>query len=147
MYRLYFQLFTKVRVSTVDQCFKKPFFEKNFMAPFYGWDSTVSMLWSHQEDTVYFLALSLQEYLVLILSNLEGSQAESALKPPSGFEPETLRLGIQHLNHQAMASAPDPKVLISNPNYMLGQDLGSNLNPRVWVTIGSYKIRAVINIE
>ena len=65
------------------------------------------------------------------------------MKPPSGFQSETPRLGIQHLNQYAIASTPDPKVLGSNPNYELGQALGPNLSPRVWVTIGSYKISAV----
>ena len=39
---------------------------KKFMAPFYGWGSTVSRLQSHYEETVYFLPLSPQEFLVLI---------------------------------------------------------------------------------
>ena len=69
------------------------------MAPFYGWGSTVLMLQSHYEDRVYFLPLSVQEYLILISSTLEGWKAESTLKPPSAFEPETPRLGIQNLNY------------------------------------------------
>ena len=38
----------------------------NFMDPFYGWASTVSMLQSHYEEAVYFLQLSPQKFLVLI---------------------------------------------------------------------------------
>ena len=32
-------------------------FKKIFIAPFYGWGSTVSWLQSHYEETVYFLPL------------------------------------------------------------------------------------------
>ena len=37
-----------------------------FIVPFYGWGSTVSRLQSHYEETVYFLPLGPQEFLVLI---------------------------------------------------------------------------------
>ena len=47
----------------------------------------------------YFLPLSSQKFLVLILSTLEGLKAESTLEPPSGFEHGTPGLAIQHLNH------------------------------------------------
>ena len=53
--------------------------------------------WSHFEEAVYFLPLSLQKFLVLILSTLEGSKAESTLEPPGGFEHGTSGLGIQCL--------------------------------------------------
>ena len=33
------------------------------------------------------------------LSTIEGPKAELCLKPVSGFESETPRLGIQYLNH------------------------------------------------
>ena len=39
---------------------------KTSLAPFYEWDSTVSKIQSHYEEAVYFLPLSLQEFLVLI---------------------------------------------------------------------------------
>ena len=39
---------------------------QNFMAPFYGWDSTVSRLLSHYEETVHFLPLTTLEFLLLI---------------------------------------------------------------------------------
>ena len=39
-------------------------FKKNFMAPFYGWGSTASRLQSHYKETVYFLPLSFQIFLV-----------------------------------------------------------------------------------
>ena len=45
---------------------------------------------------------SSQKFLVLILSTLE---------PPSGFEPWTPGLGIQHLNHQVIAP------MVSAPNF------------------------------
>ena len=70
------------------------------MAPFYGCLNAMDLLQGHSLlFTVYFLPLSVQEYLVLISSILEGWKAESTLKPPSGFEPKTPRLGIQHLNY------------------------------------------------
>ena len=46
--------------------------KKNFMATFYGWGSTASKLHSHYEETVYFLPLSPQKFLVLILLTSEG---------------------------------------------------------------------------
>ena len=40
-----------------------------------------------------------QEYLVLISSTLEGWKAKSTLELYSGFDPDSLRFGIQCLNH------------------------------------------------
>ena len=54
---------------------------------------------SHFEEAVYFLSLSSQKFLVLILSTSEGWKAESTLEPPSGFEHGTPELEIQRLNH------------------------------------------------
>ena len=53
----------------------------------------------HFEEAVYFLPFSSQKFLLLILSTSEGWNAESTLKPPSGFEQGTPGLGIQRLNH------------------------------------------------
>ena len=58
--------------------------------------------YSHFEEAV-FLPFSSQKFLVLILSTLEGWKAELTLEPPSGFEHGTPGLGIQHLNHLAIA--------------------------------------------
>ena len=55
--------------------------------------------YSHFQEAVYFLQLSPQQFLVLILSTSEGWKAESTLEPPGGFENGTLGLGIQRLNH------------------------------------------------
>ena len=38
----------------------------NLTAPFYGWGSTASRVQNHNEETVYFLPLSPQEFMVLI---------------------------------------------------------------------------------
>ena len=38
----------------------------NFMAPFYGWGSTISKLQKHYEEKVHFLPLSSHKFLVLI---------------------------------------------------------------------------------
>ena len=46
--------------------------KKNFIAPFYGWGSTVSRLQSHYKEAVYFLPVSSQTLLVLIWSTSEG---------------------------------------------------------------------------
>ena len=70
--------------------------KKNFTAPFYGWGSTVSRLHSHYEETVHFLPLGPQGFRVLNWETLEGWKAELTLEPPSGFEPGTPGLEIQH---------------------------------------------------
>ena len=56
------------------------------MVPFYGWGSTASRPQSHFEEAVYFLQPSFQEFLVLILSTLEGLKAALTLEAPSGVE-------------------------------------------------------------
>ena len=76
-------------------------FFKNFMAPFYEWGSNVSRLQSHCEETIYFLPLSLQEFLVLILSTSEEWKTESNLEPPSGFE-----LGTPSRESSALTTRP-----------------------------------------
>ena len=55
--------------------------------------------YSHFEEAVYFITLSSQKFLILILSTLKGWKAESTLEPPNGFDHETPGLGIQHLSH------------------------------------------------
>ena len=50
------------------------------------------------EEAVYFLPLSSQKFLVLILPTLEGWKAESSLEPPSGFGHGTPGLRIQRLD-------------------------------------------------
>ena len=78
---------------------QKNYFQKNFMASFYGWGSTISKLQSHYKETVYFLPLIPQEYLVLISSISEGCKVESTLEPLRNFESGTPGLGIQRLKH------------------------------------------------
>ena len=56
--------------------------KKNFVALFYGWGSTVLRPQPLQE-AVYFLPLSYQKFLVLILSTSEGWKP--TLEPPSGL--------------------------------------------------------------
>ena len=53
-------------------------------------------------SSLLFTATS-QKLLVLILLTSEGWKTDSTLEPPSGFEHETLGLGIQRLNHLAIA--------------------------------------------
>ena len=64
------------------------------MTPFYGGGSTASRPQSHFEEAVYFLPLSSQRFLVLILSTSEGKKAGSTLEPPSRFEHGTPGLSI-----------------------------------------------------
>ena len=59
--------------------------------------------YDHFEEAVYFLPLSSQKFLVLILSTTEGWKAELTLEPPRGFEHGTPGLGILRLNHLAIA--------------------------------------------
>ena len=59
--------------------------------------------YSHFKEAVYFLPKSSQKSLVLTLSTLEGWKTELTFESPSGFEDRTPGLGIQHLNHQAIA--------------------------------------------
>ena len=54
---------------------------------------------SHFEGAVYFLPLSSQKFLVLILLTSKEWKAESTLQLPSDFEQGTPRLEIQRLNH------------------------------------------------
>ena len=51
------------------------------------------------EEAVYFVPLSFQEFLVLILLTSEGWKPEPTLEPPTGFEHGTPGLEIQHFNH------------------------------------------------
>ena len=72
------QIQNKAHFQVVMVCFSKVFwkleyfqicrknFLKNFMALFHGWGSTVSRLEHHYKETVYFLSLSPEEFLVLI---------------------------------------------------------------------------------
>ena len=55
--------------------------------------------YSNFEEAVYFLPLSPQKFLVLILRTLEGWKTESTLEPFSGFEHGVSGLGIQRLDH------------------------------------------------
>ena len=45
-------------------------------------------LWSHYEETVYFLSLSPQEFMVLILLNSEGKKFPQWFYSPNGLHPE-----------------------------------------------------------
>ena len=69
------------------------------MPHFCVWGSTVSRLQSHYEETIYFLPLSFQKFLVLIWSTSEGWKAKSALEPPSGSELGIPGFGIQHFKY------------------------------------------------
>ena len=62
--------------------------------------------YSHFEEAVYFITLSAQKFLVLILPTPEGWKAESTLEQPNAFYHETPGLGIRHLNHQAIELNP-----------------------------------------
>ena len=54
---------------------------------------------SHFEEAVYFLPLSSQNILALILSTSEGWKPELTLEPASGIELGTPGLAMQRLSH------------------------------------------------
>ena len=64
------------------------------MVPFYGLCSAFSKLQIHYEETVYFLFLSSQKFVVPIWFTLEGWNTELVLEVPSGFELKTPGVGI-----------------------------------------------------
>ena len=68
------------------------------MIPFDEWGSIDSGLEPLKEE-VYFLPLSSQKFLVLILSTSERWKAESTLELLSGFEQGNPGLRIQRLKH------------------------------------------------
>ena len=41
---------------------------------------------SHFEEAAYFITLSSQKFMVLVLSTSEGLKAESTLELPNGFD-------------------------------------------------------------
>ena len=69
------------------------------MHPFFTDGVQLLQGYSHFEKALYFLLLSPQKFLALILSTSEGWKAESTLEPLSGFEHGIPALGIQCLNH------------------------------------------------
>ena len=69
------------------------------MAPFFLDGVQLRQGQNHFEEAVYFLPLSSQKFLVLILSTSEGWKAESTLETPNNFEHGTPGWGIQRLNH------------------------------------------------
>ena len=73
--------------------------EKKILWPLFMDGVQLPQGYSRFEEAVYFLPLSSQKSLVLILSISEGWTAESALEPPIGFEQVTPGLGIQRINH------------------------------------------------
>ena len=63
--------------------------KKKLYGPFLWVGVQLPQDYSHFKEAVYFLPLSSQEFLVLILSTSEGWKAELILEPPSSFEHET----------------------------------------------------------
>ena len=77
-------------------------FKLKLYDPFLLIGFNVSRLQSLFEETIYFLPLSLKEFLVLIWLTSEWWKTELTLAPPCGIEPGTTELRIQHSNHQAI---------------------------------------------
>ena len=73
-----------------------------FVAAFYGWGSTASKLEALQGGSLFF-PKKFPEIPGTHFTTSEGWKTESTLQPPSGFEHDTPGLGIQHLNHSAIA--------------------------------------------
>ena len=63
------------------------------MPPLYGWIFIAWRLQSYFEETVYFLPLRPQKFVVVIWLTLKKWKTESTLESPSSFE------RIQHFNH------------------------------------------------
>ena len=88
--------FVKVEVTINKACkfstspIKNKWINKNFMAPFYGWGSNVSRLEQPWRSRYSFY---------------QPQKVESTLEPRSGFEHETLRLGIQHPSQTAVPAS------------------------------------------
>ena len=61
------------------------------------------VLQSHCKGAVYFLTLTSLKFLALIWSTSEGWKAGLTLESPSYFENGTPKLGVQHVNHSAIA--------------------------------------------
>ena len=70
--------------------------KKNFMAPFYGWSWTASMLEPLRGGSLLFTS-KFPETPGAILWKSEGWKADSTLEPPSGFERGTRGFVIQRL--------------------------------------------------
>ena len=64
------------------------------MVPFHGWGSIASRMQSHYEETVYFLPLSPNKFMILIWSTSERWKAE--LVPSSGFEQKYVPVYATH---------------------------------------------------
>ena len=69
------------------------------MSHFHGWGSVTSRLQNLFDETVYFLPLSTQKFLVLIWSTSELWKAKLTVEPPGGFQHESPEFGIQSLKH------------------------------------------------
>ena len=78
--------------------FLKKVFFFNFMAPFYGSDSTASRLQPLQRGSLLF-TIQFPEIPGTHYVTSEGWKAEQTLEPPSSFEQRTPGLGIQHLKY------------------------------------------------
>ena len=72
------------------------------MSPFYGWGSPASRLESHQGGSLLFTT-KFPEISGTHFIDLGRMKAESTLELPSGFGCGTPGLGIQRLNHYALA--------------------------------------------
>ena len=99
-----------------------------YMALFYVWCSTVSRIRIHYKETVTFRSPGVPGIRFI---NLERIKAESTLEPLTGFESGTPWLEIQLLNHYTIASTQDPKVLGSDPKYMVDRVLKPKLISRL----------------
>ena len=82
------------------------------MAPFYGWGSTASRLQPLRGGSLLFTT-QFPEIPGTHFIDLEGWKAELTLELPSGFEHWTPGLGIQRLNHLAIAPYNKNQELVS----------------------------------
>ena len=83
---------------------------------------------NHFKEAVYFLPLSSQKFLVVILSTSEGWKAESILEQPSGFEhriPRNCKVQSVNLNS-------DP---IVNMYLINGSFMADKIQFHCWITL------------
>ena len=92
---------------------------------------------SHFEEAIYFLPVSCQKYLVLILSTSEGCKAELILKPPSG-------LNVGPLDWESSAITTRPLIHKGKSNFIYTRFVD---NQKIFVGVNSFQSSITFHIE
>ena len=91
----------------------------------------------HFEEAIYFLPVSCQKYLVLILSTSEGCKAELILKPPSG-------LNVGPLDWESSALTTRPLIHKGKSNFIYTRFVD---NQKTFVGVNSFQSSITFHIE